>query len=236
MQVKSFGCSFIFGSELADEDLARKNKMPVAQFSKLTWPAHFAAHLNCDYYCYAKPGSGNLQIMERVLSHTAGAPVPDLYIIGWSWIDRFDYVNPQAVNYTPYGFWKTIMPIDTDSIAQNYYKDLHSECRDKLSTLVCIKSVIDTLLKKNVPFIMTYMDELMFDNKWHTTPAITELQNYIHPYMTKFNNMTFLEWSRKNNFAETAMWHPLEQAHQAAADYIIQALDTKSIGVHCHLS
>ena len=235
MKIKSFGCSFIFGSELADEYLVPENELPAPHFSSLTWPAHLAVHLNCDYSCFAKPGSGNLQIMERVLSHIARAPAPALYIIGWSWIDRFDYVNHQAVEYTPFGFWKTIMPIDTDAIARNYYKDLHSEYRDKLSTLVCIKSVIDTLIKKNVPFIMTYMDELIFNNEWHTTPAVTELQNYIQPYMTKFDNMTFLEWSRKNNFAESAMQHPLEQAHRSAGDYIIQAFDKKSIGAHCHL-
>ena len=145
MIIKSFGCSFIFGSELADEKLARKNENPLAQFSKLTWPALLANHFNYNYHCYARPGSGNFQIMEKILSHIAGIIDTDLYIISWSWIDRFDYINPKAVEYTPYGFWKTIMPIDTDSTACNYYKDLHSEYRDKLSTLVCIKLVIDTL-------------------------------------------------------------------------------------------
>jgi len=81
---------------------------------------------------------------------------------------------------------------------------------------------------------MTYMDSLLFDTKWHTTPAIVDLQNYIRPYLTQFNETNFLEWSKKNKFPITDIGHPLEQAHQAAGDYIIQSFDKKSTGAHCH--
>ena len=82
---------------------------------------------------------------------------------------------------------------------------------------------------------MTYMDNLLFDNQWNTSPAIEELQQQIKPFMTTFDELTFLEWSRKHQYPETQNWHPLEQAHQSAAQYIIQALDRKNIGAHCHL-
>ena len=64
-------------------------------------------------------------------------------------------------------------------------------------------------------------DELLFDQRWHATPAVKDLQQYIKPCMTKFNGLTFLEWSRKNGYPETAQWHPLEMAHRAAADLMI---------------
>ena len=231
MQVKSFGCSFIFGSELADDG---KNGL-YATGSRLTWPALVAKHQGYQYYTYARPGSGNLQILERLSSHFAGPINDPVYcVVGWTWIDRFDYFTESS--QWPGSLWATLMPIDTTETANIYYRDLHSEIKDKFTNLLYIKQAIELLKEKSIPFIMTYMDHLLFDDKWNTTPAIIELQNYIRPYMTTFDNMTFLEWSRKNNFAETAMWHPLEQAHQAAADYIIKALDTKSIGVHCHLS
>ena len=124
MNLKSFGCSFIFGSELSDES---------SRFSQLTWPAHLAHHLTRTYECYAHPGAGNLQILERILNQSAVSDSSDLFVIGWTWIDRFDYYdadyNPTE-KITP---WSTIMPIDESDIAKVYYKELHSEYRDKFT-------------------------------------------------------------------------------------------------------
>jgi len=214
MKLKSFGCSFIFGSELSDDGLS-------ATPSQLTWPAYLAQHLDREYNCYARPGAGNLQILENILNQSALSGPEDLFVIGWSWIDRFDYYdtiyNPK-IKRTP---WSTIMPIDTTNVAKVYYKELHSEYRDKFTSLCYIRLAIDTLFQKKIPFIMTYIDELLFDQRWHVTPSVNDLQQYIEPCMTKFNGLTFLEWSRKNNYPETTQWHPLETAHRAAADLII---------------
>jgi len=172
MNLKSFGCSFIYGSELSDEQLWIKG-VQKQKHSKLTWPAHLARHLNYDYLCYARPGAGNLQIAEQVLTHLA-TNEQALFIINWTFIDRFDYFNLTNPNKWPGAMpWSTIMPIDETDIAKTYYKELHSEIRDKLTTLMSIKLVLDTLKQKNCPFIMTYMDDLIFDQRWHTTPAAT---------------------------------------------------------------
>ena len=64
MTLKSFGCSFIFGSDLADDG----RDGPYATPSQLTWPALLAQHLGRDYQCYARPGSGNLQILNTILN------------------------------------------------------------------------------------------------------------------------------------------------------------------------
>ena len=77
---------------------------------------------------------------------------------------------------------------------------------------------------------MTYQDELMFDQRWNYTPAVLDLQNYIRPHMTQFEGKTFLDWSRSHGFAESPDWHPLEQAHQAAADYMITVVDKQNTG------
>ena len=228
MNLKSFGCSFIFGSELSDNQSAVDRGEKRAQVSQLTWPAHLARYLEHTYKCYARPGSGNLQILERMLNQAASSNSSDLFVIGWTWIDRFDYYD---LNYNPKEKitpWSTIMPIDETDLSKTYYKELHSEYQDKFTCLTYIKLAIDTLNQKNIPFIMTYMDELLFEQKWHTTPAVTELQQYVKPYMTKFNDKTFLNWSRANNYPETAEWHPLEEAHQAAADYIIKVFDKQN--------
>ena len=206
MQLKSFGCSFIYGSDLTDINNA--------------WPALLATQLEYSYKCHARPGSGNLQIAERVLNQLADSNNSDLFVIGWTWIDRFDYIN---VNDQWGGTqWSTIMPVDATELAKTYYRDLHSEYRDKLTTLMSMRLVIDTLRQKGISFIMTYMDDLIFDQRWHTTPAVIALQEYIKPYMTMFDDQTFLEWSRANNYPISTTLHPLEQAHQAATDYMIK--------------
>ena len=116
MRLKSFGCSFIFGSELADDGSNGPHDTP----SQLTWPAHLARHLSRDYVCYARPGSGNLQILENILNQAATSDAADLFVIGWTWIDRFDYypANPASPSRSP---WRTIMPVDTDDLAKVYY-------------------------------------------------------------------------------------------------------------------
>jgi hypothetical protein len=227
MKLKSFGCSFIYGSELSDEVLCDRSIRQNPNHSNLTWPALVAQHLGHEYVTYARPGAGNLQIAERTLSQLA-TNEQSFFVIGWTYIDRFDYVNTETSNRWPGMPWSTLMPVDTHDLAQTYYRDLHSEIRDKLTTLMSIRVVIDTLKQKNCPFIMTYMDELMLDQRWNTTPAITDLQEHIRPHMTTFEGMNFQQWSKKNGHTITDLGHPLESAHRAAGELIIKVFDTQN--------
>lgn len=222
MELKSFGCSFIFGSDLSDCD----NNPPWPNGSLSTWPAHLAKQLGYNYQCWARPGSGNLQIAEKIINQSAVCQ-DSLYVISWSWIDRFDYYK--SINsWQP---WKTLTPGTLDHLAEMYYKNLHSEYRDKLSNLMYIKLAIDTLRQKDIPFIMTYMDELLFDRECHITPAVIDLQDCVQPYMTTFEGKTFLDWSRKYGYPESAGWHPLEQAHAEGAKVMRQAFDRQNTNV-----
>lgn len=215
MILKSFGCSFIFGTDLQDDGRGE----PYATPSQYTWPSLLARHLGYDYQCHARPGSGNLRILEKIISISTQESA--VFVIGWSWIDRFDYtIDPTGKDHVydlaGNNLWRTIMPIETDRRAINYYRDLHSQYRDKLSNLIYIKTAIDLLKEKQIPFIMTYTDELLFETRWHTNSAIHDLQRYIQPYMTKFENQTFLDWSKKKGFPISETLHPLEQAHEGA--------------------
>ena len=214
MNLKSFGCSFIFGSELND-DTGRLNP------SQFTWPALLAQQIDRSYQCFATPGSGNLQILEQVLNQSAVSTSEDLFVIGWTWIDRFDYYDVNHDPKTNKNPWSTIRPIDTSNLAKVYYKELHSEYWDKLNCLCYVKLAIDTLTQKNIKFIMTYIDPLMFDTRWHITPAVEDLQQHVKPHMTTFDQLTFLEWSRSKGYSETDHWHPLEDAHKGAANFLI---------------
>ncbi len=213
MKLKSFGCSFVFGNDLPDDGRDMRHATP----SRMTWPALIARHLGYDYQCLARPGSGNLQIMEKIMNQISD-PDPAVFVIGWTWIDRFDYTVEKDQ-------WKTIMPIDTDDRAKFYYRDLHSQYRDKLTTLSAINTVIDALEQASIPCIMTYMDDLMFETEWHASPAILTMQQRAKPYMTRFQEQSFLEWSRSQGFEISETWHPLAPAHRAAADLLIPNLN-----------
>ena len=223
MKIKSFGCSFIFGTDLHDNLPSDILVNPMGKFSHFTWPALIAKKQNFEYECCARPGSGNLQIAERVLNSCVD-DYSSFYIIDWTWIDRFDYIASEDF-WQP---WATLRPTSEEESAKSYYKNLHSEYSDKLRTLICVKTVLDTLLRKQIKFIMTYEDELIFDQRWHVSPAVTYLQDSVRPYITTFEGHGFLIWSRSKNFAESATWHPLEEAHRAAADYMITVFDKQN--------
>jgi hypothetical protein len=213
MRLKSFGCSFIFGSDLADDGRNGRYATP----SRHSWPALLAKRLDMSYDCYARPGAGNLRIAERVLSQAA-CNEKNLYVIGWTWIDRFDYSGKKNM-------WSTITPTTDSEVSHMYYRDLHSQYRDKLTSLMAIRTCIDVLKQKQCPFIMTYMDDLLWETEWHVTPAVTDMQNYVRPYMRNFEEKTFLDWSRQNKFPISDMLHPLEPAHAAAAELVFSNLE-----------
>lgn len=223
MKLKSFGCSFLFGSELGDNDEKLVFENPVGQFSRLTWPAHLAKQLGYSYECYARPGSGNLQIAERILNELADND-PAVYVVGWTFIDRFDCYNIED----PWQPWSTICPGSTSEVATVYYKQLHSEYQDKLKSLMYMRLVIDTLKQKQFPFIITYIDELLFDQRWHTGPAVLELQQYIKQHTTTFDNLNFTDWSKKNGYPVSKLGHPLEAAHQSASEYMFKVFDKQN--------
>lgn len=205
MILKSFGCSFVYGNELNDCH---------GHASQLTWPALVAQNLGLEYQCYARPGSGNLQILNQILNQVSVEPA--IYIVNWTWIDRFDYID--SYNDT----WQTLLPNEQNANSNWYYKNIHSQFRDKLASLLHINTAINVLQQYHQKFIMTAMDELIFENDWHTNFAVSTLQHEVAPHIQRFANQNFLEWSRSNNYPESALWHPLEAAHLAAADYAIK--------------
>ena len=219
MKIKSFGCSFVFGTDLHDDgrDLAR------ATPSKHTWPALLARHLGHTYECYARPGSGNLQIWENIANQIA-TKESSLYVIGWTWIDRFDYIKKNAPNWFDGTRWKTIMPIDQDLTAGMYYRDLHSEHLDKMKSLIYVKSAIDLLLQNKCQFIMTSLDELLLDQRWNLSSGMRPMQEFVRPYLSSFNDQNFLDYSRDNGHQISSTSHPLESAHLDVANLVINNL------------
>jgi hypothetical protein len=198
MKIKAFGCSFIWGSELSDE-------IPQRRFSDQTWPALLAKKLELGYECFAKPGVGNLYIADQVITHAINTVEPALFVINWTYIDRFDYVSHDS--------WDSILPGNDTDLGKFYYGKLHSEFRDKLTNLLQIYSVVNLLKSKNISFIMTNIDPIILDQTWNVTPAVMELQRYVNDHLTKFDQTSFLIWAKNKGHEFSAMGHLMEPGH-----------------------
>ena len=116
MKIKSFGCSFIYGTDLQDEPNIEIVQDLRGEYSHLTWPALLSKKLGHDYECFARPGSGNLQIAERILNE-CNSKDSNFFIINWTWIDRFDYNERPDDVWQP---WGTLHPMQKDLIHETY--------------------------------------------------------------------------------------------------------------------
>lgn len=210
MKLKSFGCSFTYGSDLLDCNI------PLYGPSKNTWPALLAKHLNYEYESYSYPGVGNLYIYHELLNQLS-LKDSDVLVINWTWLDRFDFMDP--IDET----WHTLRPDGSTKEHQLYYKHFYNQYHTMMINSAYISSAISLLNKYNKKFIMTIMDNNLFDvvdPNWQDPRSITLLQNKIKPYITQFENLNFLDWSKKKGFPISETFHPLEQAHQAAFELI----------------
>jgi hypothetical protein len=217
MKLKSFGCSFIYGSDLSDQV---DNELPPFAYSNLTWPAIIAKNQALDYECYAYPGSGNFKILCDIISQ-ASLDDPSIFLINWTWIDRFDFVDDTE-------HWTTLRPSENDDVAKTYFKHLHSQIKDMITSIYAVNTAIDFLQQRKIPFFMTYMDYLLLENidpNWHDPKYVSVMQNKIRNFLVDFDGKNFLDWSRDQSFAISENWHPLEQAHHTAADYMLPKID-----------
>jgi len=215
-KIQAFGDSFFYGSDLPDCDGSG-----TFEHSNLTWPALATKKLGLDYECWSLGGCGNGVISSNVIRLSSKN---SLVLINWTWLDRFDY-NDATGNPL------TIRPGNDDEISKFYYKKIHSDIVDKFTTLSLIHSTHSYLKKQGIKFISTYMDTSLtkINPDWFLSCKI--LQEEILPELHSFpDKQTFLEWSRANGYPESEGWHPLEEAHEKAAEYWLpiyqQAINT----------
>jgi hypothetical protein len=207
--LKSFGCSFIFGTDLNDVNLEH-GQAP----SQSTWPALIAKKLNLEYECWACPGQGNFKIYCDILANSR-LNDDSVYVINWTWIDRHDYVDSQEQ-------WNTLRPAQENQLQEFYYKNLHSQLQDMIANASWIVSAAEHLKSLNCNFVMTYMDHNLLvpiDPNWHDPRYLEVLQQKLRHLLVDFDGLNFLDWARQNHYPVSGQWHPLEAAHQAAADY-----------------
>ena len=225
MKLKSFGCSFIWGSELPDE-------VPGKNSSLLSWPAVLANKIGYKYECLARPGVGNFFIANQILTQIQTLNQPSLFVINWTWIDRFDYVgsqNDQDWRCIAPSQWEAIRPGDDSPEAIHYYKTIHSQFRDKLQSLILIYTCVQELDRRGIPYINCMMDPLIYENEFHHTPAMKLMQDYLAPRTTWFDGKNFLDWAKGHHYKTSPNWHLLQEGNAAVADYLVYALRNNQI-------
>jgi len=210
MKLKSFGCSFTYGSDLHDCE-----GFPF-EASQFTWPALLSRSVEYEYDCYAHPGIGNLQIYQTILDQVR-LKDSNFFIINWTWLDRFDFIDPLKEH------WNTLRPDGDTPEHQLYYRHFYNQYHTMLTNAAYISSTINILNQYDIKFIMTMMDETLFDDidpNWQLPRPMKILQDQINPWITRFENKTFLDFSKEKGFPISETLHPLEDAHQAAFELI----------------
>jgi hypothetical protein len=84
-----------------------------------------------------------------------------------------------------------------------------------------IKLCVDAMQQAGHEFVMTYMDHLLFETQWHTSPAVLRLQEHIRPHMRQFDGRNMLEYSRDRGHDFGHQAHPLESAHEDLFQYVL---------------
>jgi len=214
--IVSFGDSFVFGSELANN----------ADGSK-AWAGQIAKLLDCEYHTNAVPGCGNDYIARQILSWFANNSTDDtLAVINWTWMCRWDFY------ITEHETWITLGPTCVPEKLKNLVDQ--SEAQDmitfykhranssllwnKIRNLQTIWSIQCYLRLKGINCVQTYMDYEMFDTQWHAPDYVQELQKLVLPDLELFEGKNFVDWSHARGYPVTIQGnHPLEQAHNEAA-------------------
>ena len=219
MKIVSFGDSFIFGSELKNNNCGTK-----------AWPGLAAKKLGYTYETLSESNCGNESIAIQIMHYFANNKAKDtLAVINWTWLHRWDFYVVPAEEWITVGEacmpWKLERVIEltkAQEVLQFYNKYANSSLLwNKFRSLQTIANIQQYIKEKNINAIQTYTDRHMLDKEFHAPDYIKELQHMISPYMNDWEGKTFLEWCSDKQFEITEMLHPIEQAHQAAADFWI---------------
>ena len=215
-KIVSFGDSFIFGSELQNN-----------QNGSQAWPGLIADQLGLEYETCAVPGCGNESITRQIFTYFSNNSADNvLAIVNWTWGTRWDFYMSHVENWTTLGL--TCVPSKlseyvTESEAAriiDFYRDYpgNSTLWDKFRTLQTIYAAQQFLAANKITVIQTYMDPEIWDQTWHAPDYIKTMQQLVKEPMLDFEGKTFLDWSYHNGFTVTDPGlHPLEAAHSAAA-------------------
>lgn len=231
-KVRAFGDSFTWGSDMGDTmryfeweatPMEWRQKNPFSNlYSRRTWQAKLAEHLGMEYKCYAKQGCSNQTIVRRFFKECPSFKPDDLIIVSFTWRNRYDFYNALTNE------WETVRPTGTEDsrFFELYYKDIHSTLWDQVESLKAVNFITEYLKASGLNFIVTCIDDEIYrDPKCMSDPVVDSLTRLNEEHIKWFNGMGFHRWSGVNGYPISPMWHPLEEAHEAAFKYVLENWD-----------
>lgn len=183
------GCSFTFGHELSDDD---KGSRP----SNKTWSAHLSNHVNGNYFCVAKAGTGNSAIARRVFNYVANTKEDCVVLVMWSFASRYDWAMPRH-RLLENTRWAAISPWDTNAGNEEAFRKLANSEAQQEQWKIRQSEFEETKVKPFAEAIYRYAA-----NQYHETylswKSIIWLQNILEkkkiPYMfTLADNSIFYD-------------------------------------------
>lgn len=211
-----FGDSFVFGSEIPDNNDGRR-----------AWPALAAGLIGADYETLADPGCGNDAIARQIYHYFANNTAADtLAIVNWTWTMRWDFYMVSKETWITLG--PTCVPEKLAHLVQfteaqrvvDFYRDYAngSLLWNKTRNLQTIFAAQQYMAARGVRAIQTYMDAELFAREWHAPDYVQELQGLTEPAMETWDGLNFLDWCRSRGHDITDQkLHPLAAAHEDAA-------------------
>ena len=224
----AFGDSFTWGSDMADtmrifeweampDDWKRiwENRFENT-YSRSTWQSLLAQHSGMDYMCLAEQGCSNQSILRRFFENVGKIKTGDIVNVNFTWRNRYDFFNTEEQK------WQTVRPSGTEGefYSDMYYKHIQGPLWDQIESLKAINLIVDYLKMNNIKHIVTCIDDSIYNDPSYSTPLTTQLQRTHADAIIWFNETGFHQWSQDNNFEISPLWHPLEQAHKAAFEYM----------------
>ena len=215
-KIISFGDSFVFGSELADNEDGSQS-----------WIGQAARNLGAAYETHAVPGCGNDHIARQIYSYFAAKSADStLAVINWTWTQRWDFYIVEHESWITLGptcvpekLKELISQTEAEDLIEFYRERANSSLLwNKFRNLQTIWAVQGYLEQRGVRAVQTYMDYHLFDQTCHAPDYVQELQELVRPKLELFEGRNFVDWSNTLGYAVTETLHPLEAAHKAACN------------------
>lgn len=252
MEIISSGCSFTWGSELKDatDEIASYNSWASIVANSLGY-----SHSNCA----TPGGSNSeitRSVIKSVTGKTKAVIVmwtfPSRFeflfsdeiakeygswksITPWNAVTDFKVIDSSLATATKEQRtghkekFNTSVKTGLTSFSENYFKHVgHNIFWQQFVSLKEILLLKLWLEAKNIPFYFTlaHTDLLMIHND--APDIVKKLKSDIADVIHTFDGLGFDQWAKIKKFPYGAS-HPLEEAHAAAADYILQKITDEKI-------
>lgn len=214
-KIVSFGDSFIFGSEIENNE-----------DGGFAWPGVIATELEVEFECRATPGSSNDAIAREIFSYYQNNSNNHVAAINWTWIMRWEYFFKEDYSWETFGIGKFSTNHTRNKkqykILPEFYHQfiVDNQMFNKWNNLKTVFSVTNFLKEQRIPFVQTFMDHELIEEDWFNDSYVKYMVQKCKSDLQLFDGLNFLDWSKKNKFKITDPGlHPLEDAHKAAAKY-----------------